>query len=106
MPWEKIEEVDSSPDGAEFFWDSIDSEVPAREFRLLDCQSCTRRLRIPTTYTGRILCPACDHMFSSVQEEKVRLEPSESDQEDWDGMSTGGKVLFLISGVVWALSLI
>jgi hypothetical protein len=102
MPWEKIEEVDSSPDGAEFFWASIDGEVPAREFRLLDCQSCARRLRIPTTYTGRILCPACDHMFSSVQEEKVHLEPSESDQEDWDGMSTGGKVLSLISIVIWA----
>lgn len=106
MPWEKIEEVNSNPDGAEFFWDNIEGEVPAREFRLLDCQSCARRLRIPTTYTGRILCPACDHMFPSVLKEKVRLEPSESDQEDWDEMSTGGKVLFLISMVVSALWLI
>ncbi len=40
------------------------------------------------------------------KKEKVRLEPSESDQEDWDEMSTGGKVLFIISMVVSALWLI
>ena len=65
MPWEQIEEDNSGPDGAEFSWQSIDADVPAKEFRLIDCQSCSQSLRVPTTYAGAVSCPKCLVKFST-----------------------------------------
>ncbi|DAC22976.1 MAG TPA: hypothetical protein D7H89_01560 [Candidatus Poseidoniales archaeon] len=64
MPWEEIEEDNSGPDGVEFSWESIDADVPAKEFRHIDCQSCSQSLRVPTTYDGPISCPKCLVKFS------------------------------------------
>ena len=64
MPWEQIGDTDPSPDGAEFSWESIDADVPVKEFRLIDCQSCSQSLRVPTTHDGPISCPKCLVKFS------------------------------------------
>ena len=65
MKWEQVEGAESSPDGAEFFWDRIDINVPPKEFRLIKCQSCSQSLRVPTTYAGSISCPKCLVKFST-----------------------------------------
>ena len=71
MPWEQIGNTDPSPDGTEFSWQSIDTDVPAKEFRLIDCQSCSQRLRVPTTYDGSISCPKCLGKFSKKDTEST-----------------------------------
>ena len=65
MIWEQVEGAESSPDGAEFFWDRIDINVPPKEFRLINCQSCSQSLRVPTMYEGSISCPKCLVKFST-----------------------------------------
>jgi len=65
VPWEQIEQEDSGPDGVEFSWESSDTDVPAKEFRLIDCQSCSQSLRVPTTHAGAVSCPKCLVKFST-----------------------------------------
>ena len=71
MPWEQVGGADSSPDGAEFFWDSIDPKVPVKEYRLIDCRTCSQRLRVPSTYDGSISCPKCQVKFSTKDTEST-----------------------------------
>ena len=71
MPWEQIGDADPSPDGVEFSWESIDTDVPAKKFRLIDCQSCSQSLRVPTTYDGSISCPKCLVKFSTENAEPI-----------------------------------
>ena len=71
MPWEQIEEDNSGPDGVEFSWESIDTKVLVKEHRLIDCQSCSQSLRVPTTYDGSISCPKCLVKFSTKDTEST-----------------------------------
>ena len=71
MPWEQIGDAGPSPDGAEFFWDSIDTKVPVKEYRLIDCRTCSQSLRVPTTYDGSISCPKCLGKFSKKDTEST-----------------------------------
>ena len=71
MPWEQIGNTDPSPDGAEFSWQSIDTDVPAKEFRLIDCQSCSQRLLVPTTFDGSISGPKFLFKFSNKDTEST-----------------------------------
>ncbi|MCS5534515.1 MAG: hypothetical protein NZ802_01535, partial [Candidatus Poseidoniales archaeon] len=31
----------------------------------MDCPSCDTRIRVPSDYSGKVKCPACDHSFDA-----------------------------------------
>ena len=71
MPWEQIGNTNPSPDGAEFSWQSIDTKAPVKEYRLIDCRTCSQSLRVPTTHDGPISCPKCLVKFSTKDTEST-----------------------------------
>jgi len=98
MPWGQIEGEDSGPDGVEFSWESIDAGVPVKEFRLIDCQSCSQSLRVPTTYDGSISCPKC----------LVKFSAKDGEANDMRGWKFFDFILVLagIEGIAMLLSLV
>ena len=97
MIWEQVEGAESSPDGAEFFWDRIDINVPPKEFRLINCQSCSQSLRVPTTYDGSISCPKCLVKFST--ENAVPKEKKKT------GLFVGAIEFLMFEVLTWLLVL-
>jgi Zn finger protein HypA/HybF involved in hydrogenase expression len=58
--------------------ESVEEETPAEETETetdgkveLHCPECQQSLRIPLGYTGSVRCPACEEVFSAVDESKA-----------------------------------
>ena len=63
MPWEVGGEDSDSQEKIPTFWDSVEIKPKDVIMSLVDCPYCSRRLRIPETYSGRLTCPSCSKCF-------------------------------------------
>ena len=46
------------------FWDSVVIDHKGKTMSLVDCPHCSKRLRVPEAYFGRMTCPSCGEMFN------------------------------------------
>ena len=46
------------------FWDSVVIDQKSKTMSLVDCPHCSKRLRVPEGYFGRMTCPSCGEMFN------------------------------------------
>lgn len=46
------------------FWDSVVIDQKSKTMSLVDCPHCSKRLRVPEAYFGRMTCPSCGEMFN------------------------------------------
>lgn len=63
MPWEVGGEDSDSQEKIPTFWDSVEIKPKDVIMSLVDCPYCSRRLRVPETYSGHLTCPSCSKCF-------------------------------------------
>ena len=63
MPWEVGGEDSDSKEKIPTFWDSVETKPVDVIMSLVDCPYCSRRLRVPETYSGHLTCPSCSKCF-------------------------------------------
>ena len=47
------------------FWDGVEAEQANQTMSIVECPHCSRRLRIPETYSGGLTCPGCVKSFAT-----------------------------------------
>tara|TARA_B100001287_G_scaffold30629_1_gene21874 strand:+ start:1545 stop:1883 length:339 start_codon:yes stop_codon:yes gene_type:complete len=47
------------------FWDGVEAEQANQTMSIVECPHCSRRLRIPETYSGSLTCPGCVKSFAT-----------------------------------------
>ena len=63
MPWEVGGGDPDSEGNIPTFWDSVEIKPKDVIMSMVDCPYCSRRLRVPETYSGRLTCPSCSKCF-------------------------------------------
>ena len=63
MPWEVRGGDQNSEQNVPAFWDSVEIKPVDVIMSLVDCPFCSRRLRVPETYSGHLTCPSCSKCF-------------------------------------------